>query len=154
ESRVKMMSFTVHGDGYYTYLWARSLVFDGDFDFRNDYRLCGDPWNLSHTPLGDTVNYWNMGPGLFWAPVLVFDRLFPGHALAARDAQIANACRGALAGGACQGSIVAGLLALWFGFLVARRHCGEGPALFGMAAIGLLSGLPYYAAVLTSYGHA
>ena len=49
------MPGAVHGDGYYTYLWARTIVFDGDLDFHEEYRTCDDPWGLRETPLGDDL---------------------------------------------------------------------------------------------------
>src|SRR5688572_20379710 len=37
-----------HGDGVYYYVYLRSLVHDGDFDFENDYALLGNP---HHRPI-------------------------------------------------------------------------------------------------------
>ncbi|MEO8800494.1 MAG: hypothetical protein ABI551_21555, partial [Polyangiaceae bacterium] len=34
------------GDGYYAWLFARSLVYDHDVDFTNDYSICGDRWKV------------------------------------------------------------------------------------------------------------
>ena len=35
-----------YSDGYYSWLFARSLAFDFDIDLTNDYALCGDPFRL------------------------------------------------------------------------------------------------------------
>ncbi len=146
------MSANVHGDGYYTYLWARTIVFDGDLDFHDDYRVCHDPWGLASSPVGDDVNYWNLGPALFWVPILALERL-SGDYDAAPPA-IANACTGAMAEHAVMGSLVAGWLTVVLAYLFARRHFGEGPALYGAALVGLATSLPYYGTMLVSYGHA
>ncbi len=151
---VDPMSATVHGDGYYTWLWARSIVFDHDLDFENDYELCDDPWRLAHTVQGDAINQWNPGPSLFWIPILLFDIATDHPALHHPDPQISKGCHGALAERAVRGSLVAGALTILLGFWMARHHFGEGPALFGAVAVGLLSPLTYYAAMLLSYGHA
>lgn len=143
----------VHGDGYYTYLWARTLVYDHDAKFENDYKLCGDPWGLADSPVGKNVNYWNLGPALFWAPILWVD----GKVSAARnspDPRVAAGCGGPLAERAVYGSMVAGALTILIGFLAARKRFGETPALFAAAAIGLLTSLAYYSTMMLSYGHA
>jgi hypothetical protein len=53
------------GPGYYVYL--RSLVFDGDLDFRNEYRYFGPPADKT-TSTGLVPNPWPIGPALLWAP--------------------------------------------------------------------------------------
>lgn len=148
------MPSSVHGDGFYTYLWARSIVFDGDLDLHRDYQLCGDPWGLASNPIGADINYWNVGSALFWVPILAFDRATGHAALRSPNPRIAAGCTSELSDRAVMGSLVAGLLACWLAFAVARRYFGDGPALFGAVAIGALGPLLYYATMLRSYGHA
>ena len=147
------MDSTVHGDGYYTYLWARTIVFDGDLDFHDDYRTCGDGWNLRSPPIGDDLNYWNMGPALFWIPILAFDRL-THPATHSPDIRVATGCVPPLSERAVLGSMLAGFLTIWLGFLIARRHFGDGVGFAGAAGIALLTGLAYYSTMMLSYGHA
>jgi hypothetical protein len=151
---VNPMSASVHGDGYYTWLWARSIVFDQDVDFARDYQICDDPWGLAHTEQGDVINQWNPGPSLFWIPILMFDIATDHPALRHRDRNISQACGGVLAERAVRGSLVAGFLTIAIAFLIARRSFGEGPAVFGAVAMGVLTPLAYYATMLLSYGHA
>ncbi|MCB9618326.1 MAG: hypothetical protein H6724_02610 [Sandaracinus sp.] len=148
------MPSAVHGDGYYTYLWARTIVFDGDLDFHDDYRVCPDPWDLANAPVADDVNYWNMGPALFWIPPLAWDRVVGHPALEAGTDWERAACLGPVPERAVMGSLVAGLLTVWLGFLGARRVAGPWPAAFAAIAGGLLTSLPYYATTMLSYGHA
>lgn len=148
------MPSSVHGDGYYTYLWARTIVFDGDLDLHDDYQLCGDPWGLANNPIGADINYWNVGAALFWVPILAFDRVTQHPALNRANARIAHGCTSELSDRAVLGSVLAGLLACWLAFLVARRWFGDGPALFGAVAMGALGPLLYYSTMLRSYGHA
>jgi hypothetical protein len=144
----------VHGDGYYTYLWARSIVFDGDLDFHEDYRTCPDPWGMAHMPHGDDWNQWNPGPALFWIPFLVWDRVTGYPSLEDGSDHERNGCMGVVPDRAVRGSFVAGLLMVLCAYLAARKHWGEGPALFGVVVACLLSPIAFYAALLWSYGHA
>jgi hypothetical protein len=147
-------SSAVHGDGYYTYLWARSIVFDHDLDFGNDYEVCADPWEMASMPHGLAMNQWSPGASLFFVPILAFDVARHHPALDNADPVVANGCVGALAERAVGGSVIAGLLVLWLAFLSARRFAGDGVA--AAAAAGAVLGGPvvYYATVLLSYGHA
>lgn len=147
-------SSAVHGDGYYTYLWARSIVYDRDVDFANDYTTCTDPWGMASMPHGLAMNQWSPGAAVFFAPILLFDLATHHPALDNADPLVANACIGALAERAVHGSVVAGLLVLLLSFLAARRFSSDGVA--GAAAMAALLGGPviYYATVLLSYGHA
>lgn len=63
-------------DGHYSYMYARSLAFDGDIDFENDYALCGDPFRLGgDRGSGRPDNLFYAGPAIFWAPVLLAMRV-------------------------------------------------------------------------------
>ncbi len=146
------MDSTVHGDGYYTYLWTRSLVFDGDLDLKNDLELCGDPWNLAHKTEGHPTNYWNVGPSVFWAPILVGARVFT-DARHHPDPHIRHGCKGPMAESAVHGSLIVGFLTMLLGFYFARRYLGNGPALFGAVSGAWLGSLAYYTMFLVSYGH-
>lgn len=146
------MDSTVHGDGYYTYLWTRSLVFDGDLDLNNDLELCGDPWGLAHSPPGHTTIYWNLGPSVFWAPILAVARV-SSNARYHQDPKIRRGCRGPMAESTVHGSLVVGFLTMVLGFYFARRHMGNGPALFGAVCGTWLGSLAYYMMFMVSYGH-
>ena len=94
---------SVHGDGYYTWLWARTMVMDGDLDFHDDYLVCNDPWALGDSPVGRDLNYWNLGPALFWAPILAYDVATGHESLQATDPIERTACRdGAMAHVRCR----------------------------------------------------
>jgi hypothetical protein len=62
-------------DGHYSYIYARSIAFDGDIDFTNDYRLCGDPFRLGgDRGSGRPDNIFYVGPAIFCAPELFLMR--------------------------------------------------------------------------------
>lgn len=152
---VSPMRTSIHGDGYYTYLWARSLAYDLDLDLTNDYALCGDPWRMSE-PLGPGLgvrNQWNPGPAFVWAPILAVMRLVhPDRA--SPDPIVSQACRGPLADAALWGTVLMSILALLLIYRMARRHVPEGAALFAVTCAGFATPLTYYGAFQHSYGHA
>jgi hypothetical protein len=139
----------VQGDGMYTYMWARSLAYDGDLDLTNDYALCGDQWRLAppKEPGLRPQNTWPVGPSLLWTPALLAAR-----ALGVGGAE--HACFGPKAEVAMAMTCLAGWLTVVLAFIVARRRTGEGPALLAALAVGLATALPYYSAILPSYSHA
>ena len=64
-------SHTPGSDGHYSWIYARSLAFDFDLDFRNDYALCGDPFEIGAiTPAGRPGNIFYTGPPLVWTPAI------------------------------------------------------------------------------------
>ena len=141
----------IDGDGHYTWMWARSLVFDHDLDLSNDALLCGDPWHRGLGPSGHALNQWPLGPALVWAPILQVARwLLPGG-----GGPGGVGCRGSWAELAMQGSALAAAGALWLALALARRHAvPRGAIALGLAAVGLCSMLPFYAIVAPSYAHA
>jgi hypothetical protein len=56
-------------DGHYSWMYARSLAYDGDLDFTNDYAVCGDPFAIGWTtPAHRPANFFYFGPAVFWTP--------------------------------------------------------------------------------------
>lgn len=143
----------IDGDGHYTWLWARSLVFGHDLDLDDDTRACGDPWRRGFGPTGHALNQWPLGPAIVWAPLLQLWRWF--SPAAAHDALAGLACRGSGPAFAMLGSALAAAASLWLALLVLRRHGVSRPAAaLALALVGTCSMLPYYAVVLPSYSHA
>lgn len=139
-------------DGAYSWLWARSIVFDGDIDFANDYKLCGDPLRQGvDRGTGRLDNPFYLGPALFWAPVLATLRAFL-H-VSPEIASHAHACKGPLTMWPLALAPVLGALAIWFGYRAARRFANDGPAALAAVAFALGSSLYAYATVLPSYSH-
>jgi hypothetical protein len=156
----------VRGDAVHYYVYARSVLFDGDLDFENDYKGLyrldftttapppGFSWEFARTPTGHVRNYMAVGTPLAWAPFFVITsgvlRVFSlaGSPYAADGFGLIYQLLPDVAG------LVAVALALWFSFLFARDLCGPGPAMLG--ALGMLAGssLVYYGLVSPSYSHA
>ena len=55
-------------DGYYYYIYLRSLQVDGDLDFGNEYAEWGNPFRFGKTETGRPRNVFGVGPALLWAP--------------------------------------------------------------------------------------
>jgi hypothetical protein len=149
---------------YYSHL--RSLVFDRDLDFENEYRwfVAQDPEGLSafretflerREPLtGRPINFTPIGCALLWSPfyllahVCVVALRALGASVAAdgfsRPYQAAVCYASALYGGA-------GLLLL---HAALRRRFAEPSAAWALAAIWLASPLVYYMTLAPGFSHA
>lgn len=72
----------LQSDGFYYYAYLRSIAFDHDVDFTNDYRMLGlgQKANLFlRTPTGYAQSAWTIGPAIVWAPFFAV-----GHLVAIR----------------------------------------------------------------------
>ena len=61
----------LQSDGFYYFAYLRSIAFDGDVEFSNDYKLLGlgDKVHLFNpTPTGYAQSAWTIGPAIVWAP--------------------------------------------------------------------------------------
>lgn len=140
-------------DGYYTYVYARSLVYDGDFDFTNDYAICGDPHGKNHDRGGGhPENPFYVGPTIYWAPVLWAARHVIHLPASAPPAEI-NACRGPLAKWTLFLGPVLGGLTLLLGYRIARRLATDGPAALATALVGFGAPIVGYATMWPHYAH-
>jgi len=140
-------------DGYYTWLYARSLVYDHDIDFTNDYATCGDPYHrgvLRGTSHPDNPFY--IGPAITWAPVLWVLRA-AHHTSASVPEDIRLACRGPLAIETTMIAPFLGALTVWMLYRIGRRYAGDGVAALSAALLGMGTPLLPNAAISVSYSH-
>jgi hypothetical protein len=144
---------TPSGDGFYSWIYARSLAFDGDLEFSNDYALCGDPFHLGTDRGGGRPdNPFYFGPALAWTPVLLFWRLVtPRVWLPTLEEQAG--CVGLLPRLTLLLSPAAATLTAWFSFRVARRWVTDEVAAIAAAAFALGTPLLGYATTVSSYSH-
>ncbi len=140
-------------DGFYSYLFARSLAYDGGIDFTNDYQVCGDPYQVGiDRGTGHPDNQAYLGPALFWTPVVWVARHLvdmPERASAAARA----GCTGAIANAALFVAVPLGGLAIGLSYLAARRFARQGIAMFTALLFAVASNLPTYAALFPSSSH-
>jgi hypothetical protein len=136
----------VHGDGFYSWIFAHSLAFDGDVDLANDYALCGDPWGKGvDEGTGHLANPFYFGPALVWAPLLRLARALSHEAVPTFGC---HGVRLALAAGP-----VLAVATLAVGYLLARRYVRPWASATAIAAIGLGSALVQYGAWVPCYSH-
>ncbi len=86
------LAYKPSSDGYYSWVYARSLAYDGDVDFTNDYAACGDPFAIGwKTPAHRPANFYYFGPAVFWTPAIWVVKHFVDG-----PAEVRNGCSGPL----------------------------------------------------------
>jgi len=138
-----------------TYAWSRSILFDADVDFTNEFArlgsIRGDESIRFHalSATGRPGNPFGMGAGLLWMP----------YVMVAQLASLASGLQGPPGYGdlhilaASTGTVIYGLAALLLSFLVARRYASPAAALWAVMAGGF--GTPFLAYMLhfPTYSH-
>jgi hypothetical protein len=131
-------------DGLYSWLYARSLAFDHDLDFTNDYAQCGDPFGVGiATPAHRPANFFYIGPAVFWTPVVWILKHFvsgPG-------------CRGAIPNITLAMSSFAGGIAVLATSALVRRFVEPRIAALSTLLVAF-SYLIFYTGMNAAYSHA
>jgi len=154
----------VLGDALAHYVQLRSMVFDRDLQFRNEYlRMYGveegsaldEAIAIEHgTPTGHLRNYMPVGPALLWAPlfllvtagVWVANLFGAGYPLDgyARAFQSAAGFSG----------VVAAACGTCFAFAAASQIATRRAAIWAALAVWLASSTIYYSVISPTYSHA
>lgn len=142
-----------HGDGFFTWMYARSLAFDHDVHLANDYLVCNRKELLEDvTATGRPANYFYVGPAVILAPLLQLARwlvrLPPGSTLA-----VESGCVGAYVGFVGRASALFATFTLFFAYRIGRRFAPRWACLVATLAIGFGSTLLYYGTALWFYSH-
>lgn len=131
----------LQSDGFYYYAYLRSLAFDRDVNFMNDYRLLGlgdKPHLFEPTVTGHAHSAWTIGPAVVWSPFFA-----AGHVVASRLAAtnpnvsvdgISFPYRQAV----CLAGLFYGLLGSWFCFRIAARF--HSPPIAALATVLVITG--------------
>ena len=135
-------------DGHYSWIFARSLAYDGDLDFRNDYAQCGDPFGvgietLAHRP----ANLFYVGPAVFWTPAIWVLKHFVGG-------PFASGCRGTIPNVVLAMSSVAGGVFVLATSATLRRWFSPRVAALATLLVTLGGHLVYFTGMNPSYSHA
>jgi hypothetical protein len=120
----------LQSDGFYYYAYLRSLAFDHDVNFVNDYRMLGmgDKAHLFRlTATGHAQSAWTIGPAIVWAPFFAAGHVAAVH-LEAGGADVAtDGTSYPYRQAVCIAGLVYALLGSWFtlrlcdGFFRRRR---------------------------------
>ncbi len=109
----------LQSDGFYYFSYLRSLAFDRDVDFRNDYTLLGlgdKPHLFQPTQTGHAQSAASIGPAIIWAPFFA-----AGHVVALRLSATnpdvdANGISFPYRQSVCVAGLLYGLIGCWFCF--------------------------------------
>ena len=150
-------------DGYYYYLYLRSLQVDGDLDFTNEYKDWGNPFKFDRTATGRARNIFGVGPAIMWSPFFVTTHLLARLGVALGQPLSLDGLSRFHQVGTFYGSLLFGWIAVVLCYLLARRLATPGsgrpdrpPPVALVAALGgaLAGPLPYYCLTRASYSHA
>ena len=113
----------LQSDGFYYFAYLRSLAFDRDVEFSNDYRLLGlgDKAHLFvPTPTGHAQSAWTIGPALVWTPFFAAAHPIASR-LAAGGAEVStNGVSYPYRQAVCIAGLFYALLGSWFAYRLAR----------------------------------
>jgi hypothetical protein len=137
-------------DGHYSWMYARSLAYDRDLDFTNDYALCGDPFAVGWTTHAHRpANIFYIGPAVFWTPPIWVLKHFVGGA-----PTVAGGCVGPIPALVLTlSSVAGGVLVLATGAIL-RRWVGPRTAALASLLSTLGGHVIYFTAINPSYSHA
>lgn len=137
-------------DGHYSWIYARSLAYDGDLDFTNDYATCGDPFGIGWiTPAHRPANFFYGGPAVFWTPLIwLLKHLVHGAAPA-----IAGGCVGLVPTLTLALSSFAGGVVVFATSAVLRRVVRPGFAALNALLVTFGGFLIYFTVLEPSYSH-
>jgi hypothetical protein len=147
----------LQSDGFYYFAYLRSIAFDGDVDFTNDYRLLGlddKPHLFEPTPTGYAQSAWTIGPAMVWSPFFA-----AGHVVATTlNRTNPDVSTNGVSFPYRQAVAVAGLfyalLGCWFCYLIAARFYPERLAATATAVTMLGSFMIWYAVKEPTMTHA
>jgi hypothetical protein len=113
----------LQSDGFYYFAYLRSLAFDHDVNFMNDYRMLGlgdKTYLFQPTKTGHAESAWTIGPAIVWSPFFAVGHLV-ATGLRAKGVEVSTdgtsyPYRQAI----CIASLVYGLLGCWFAYRLTR----------------------------------
>lgn len=139
-------------DGFFSWMYATSLAFDGDIELTNDYRACGRPELLVDEGGGRPANPFYFGPALVWTPILFVVRHLHEIPASAPEA-VRHACSGPLVKMVGSTAPVFTTLTLWLAYRVARRFAKPPFALAGVLVGAFGTTLVTYGGPMWFYSH-
>ena len=153
----------VFGDATHHFVQLRSMVFDRDLHFRNEYvrlyNLRGNDAGSEYvftdlTPTGHVRNYMAIGPALLSAPLYVLAAAVQWLLAAIGLASPPDGYGRVLQMMPGFSGVIAATLSAWISFRLARRYTDDVSAAVGTLAIWLGSHAIYYSLVSPAYSHA
>lgn len=155
----------VVGDAVHYFVYLRSLVFDRDLHFQNEYfRLYGlDPnatpppdteWVYTPLATGYTRNLMPIGTAMVWAPIYLCLTVVAWGVHLVGLAPPPDGYGRVFQASAGFSGILAATIGAWLSFVMARGLFGAAVALWATLAVWLGSSAIYYSLVSPTYSHA
>ncbi len=152
----------VLGDAIEHYVQLRSVVFDRDLQFLNDYaglyrvdeQAMAEVAALKATPTGHMRNYMPFGPALLWAPLFL---LVTGAVALLNLIGVAYPLDGfarAFQATAGFSGIIAATVGGWLAYLGGASLFDRRPAIWATLTVWLSSSAIYYSLISPAYSHA
>jgi hypothetical protein len=152
----------VMGDAVHYYVYLRSVVFDGDLDFENEYvRIYqlrggefGTEWVYEPTATGHTRNLMSIGPALAWAPIYLVVTAVTWLLHAIGVGPPGDGYGRLFEGSAGVSGVVAATIGAYLAYRAAAQLLGARAAIWGTLILWLGSSAIYYSLVSPTYSHA
>lgn len=139
----------IGSDGVSYYQYVRSLVIDGDLDFRNEYVHFRGPDHVpADTPAGRPPNKMSIGLGLVWLPFFV-----AAHLLSALLGLPTDGYSYIYQAAVCLGSMTYGFIGLLLTYRLCRERVDAASAAVAVGLIWFASNVVYYMVVEPSMSH-
>jgi len=147
----------LQSDGFYYFAYLRSLWFDHDVDFTNDYRQLGlgDKVHLFQpTPTGHAQSAWTIGPAIVWSPFFAVGHLTARHLRAAGADVSTDGTSFPYRQAVCVAGLFYGLIGLMLCYRLCALFFSRGLAASATALVATGSFLLWYLVKEPSMTHA
>ncbi len=147
----------LQSDGFYYYAYLRSMAFDGDVNFSNDYTLLGlqdHPQLFLPTRTNHAQSAASIGPALLWAPFFAGGHVV-ARSLNARHPDVdTQGISFPYRQSVCVAGLFYGLAGCWFCFRITRRYFAVSVAALAVTFVVAGSFLLWYLVKEPSMTHA
>jgi hypothetical protein len=147
----------LQSDGFYYFAYLRSMAFDGDVDFTNDYRMLGlgdKTYLFQPTRTGHAQSAWTIGPAIVWSPFFAVGHLVAGRLRAGGADVSLDGTSFPYRQAVCVAGLFYGLLGSWFAYRLTRLFFPSGLAAAAVLLTVLGSFMPWYLVKEPSMTHA
>ncbi len=142
-------------DGYYYYVYLRSIQMDGDLQFANEYKEWGNPFDLGKAEkTGRERNIFGVGPAILWSPFFLITHLLALIGIKLGYPLIPDGFSRFHVVGTLVGSVFYGWLGVLLTYRLVRHAVGKAHALWATLAVVLAGPLPFYCLALSAWSHA
>ena len=114
----------LQSDGFYYFAYLRSMTFDRDVNFINDYRMLGlgdKTYLFQPTPTGYAQSAWTIGPAIVWAPFFAGGHVVARRLAASNPDVSTDGMSFPYRQAVCIAGLFYGLLGCWFCYRAAAR---------------------------------